>query len=179
MYNIYMQIYFMPYLVESERHVTGYTHGLILNFGSVGSTDPDPKSRVRIWIRRVRIHLWSDPDPDPRFRIRPFADPNPDPDPKIGSGFVRSTTSSSNRPDTEFICLVTLGTPRFGSIRHPLPQHNRKRKRCWKEDGRQSRVVGWVVKLSNFVIHSDLFVPVLPSLCDKSLKRLRGSMSIS
>jgi hypothetical protein len=32
----------MPYMVESERHVTGYTHGLILKFGSVGSTDADP-----------------------------------------------------------------------------------------------------------------------------------------
>ncbi len=45
----------MPYLVESERHVTGYTHGLILKFGSDGSGS-----------------IYG--------RIRPFADPDPDPD---------------------------------------------------------------------------------------------------
>jgi hypothetical protein len=30
----------MPFLVEIERHVIGYALGLILKFGSVGSTDP-------------------------------------------------------------------------------------------------------------------------------------------
>ncbi len=51
----------MPYMVESERHVTGYTHGLILKFGSVGSTDPDPTgpdpSMVGSGHLRIRIRI--------------------------------------------------------------------------------------------------------------------------